>query len=192
MLVEHGVADGGIEPVVPEAAIAHHRDHALVGLHVEGGSRRGAEAIAHGRGADVEGRKDREKVAADIRRDVMRPQFLLDEFHCSEDRPFRAAGAEARRARRHHLRQRLHLPAVQHRRRIRQRRAVTEQARRMFLEEAEQALLHHRGGVFACHGEHILAGDPCVEIAPSERGVQGLLDEFGLPLLHHNHGGFSG
>ncbi len=65
-LVEHRVADRGGEPVVPEAAIAEECDRALVGLRVERGGARAAEAVAHGGRADVERRQDREQVAADV------------------------------------------------------------------------------------------------------------------------------
>ncbi len=45
-------------------------------------------------------------MAADVGRDVVRAQLLLDQLHGGEDRPFGAAGAEAGRPRRHDLGQR--------------------------------------------------------------------------------------
>ena len=58
-----------------------------------------AEAVAHRRVAEVERRQDREQVAADVGADVVRAELALDQLHRGEDRPLRAAGAEARRAR---------------------------------------------------------------------------------------------
>jgi hypothetical protein len=48
------------------SAVAHHGDGALAGLDVERGGAGRAEAVAHGGGADVERRKDREQVAASV------------------------------------------------------------------------------------------------------------------------------
>ena len=87
-----------IEPVVPEAAVAHHRDRALAAVGVERGGAGAAEAVAHGGVADVERRQDREQVAADVAAHVMRAELALDQLHRGEDRPLRAAGAERRRA----------------------------------------------------------------------------------------------
>ncbi len=126
MLVEHGVADRGGEAVVPEAAVAHHRDRALVGRHVEGRGRGGPEAVAHRRRADVERRQDREQMAADVGGDVVLPELLLDQLHRREDRPLRTADAEARRPRRHDFGQRLHARVGEHRRR---RRAAAARCR---------------------------------------------------------------
>ncbi len=77
VLVEHGVADRGGQAIVPEAAVAEHRDRTLARRHVEGRGRGRAQAVAHRRRADVEGRQDREQMAADVGGDVMRPELLL-------------------------------------------------------------------------------------------------------------------
>ena len=97
--VEHRVAHAAGEPVVPEAAVAHDADGALAGLG--GVERRGtgpAQAVAHGRGADVEGRQDREQVTADVAADVMRSELAFHQLHRGEYRALGAAGAEGGRA----------------------------------------------------------------------------------------------
>src|SRR4029077_5507242 len=93
--VEDGVADAAGEAVVPESAVAHDADGALLGLvSIERGGAGPAEAVAHGGGADVEWRQDGKQVAADVGAHVVRSELALDQFHGAEDRPFRAAGAE--------------------------------------------------------------------------------------------------
>src|SRR6516225_1801241 len=79
---------------MPEAAIAHDRDDALVGFGVEGGRSRATEPVAHGGRADIEGRQDREEMAADVAAHMVWAEFALDELHRREDRPLRAARAE--------------------------------------------------------------------------------------------------
>src|SRR5438067_1677329 len=65
-----------------------------------------AEAIAHRGRADIERRQDREQMTADIGCDVMGAEILFDQLHRRKNRSLRTAGAEARRARRHHFGQR--------------------------------------------------------------------------------------
>ncbi len=72
----------------------------LLAVAVEGRCGGGAKAVAHRRRADVEWRIDREKMAADVGCDMVRAEFLFDQFQGREDRPLRTAGAEAGRARR--------------------------------------------------------------------------------------------
>ncbi len=69
-----------------------------------------AQAVAHGGGADVEGRQDGEQVTADVAAHVMLAQFALHQLHRGEDGPLGTAGAERRRAR-------VHLPSQAGRRR---------------------------------------------------------------------------
>ncbi len=134
-LVEHRVADARREAVVPEAAVAHDGDGLLLRRHVEGGSRRGPQAITHRRRADVEGCVDREQMAADIRRDVMRPELFLDQLERRENRPLRTARAETRRPWRHHVRQRLHLRMIEHALHLGEPRVVADQAARGVRDE---------------------------------------------------------
>ncbi len=98
-LVEHGVAHAAGQPVVPEAAIAHHADGAALRPRVV--QRRGpgpTEPVTHRGVADVEGRQDGEQVTTDVAGDVMRSKLAFHQLHRGEDRPLRAAGAERRRA----------------------------------------------------------------------------------------------
>ncbi len=53
-------------------------------------------------------------MAADIRRDVMLPEFLLHQFHRGENRPFGTARAEPRRPGGNHAGQSAHRFLVQH------------------------------------------------------------------------------
>ena len=160
---------------------------ALVGLDVEGRGRGRPEAVAHRRRADVEGRQDREQVAADIGRDVVLAELLLDQLHRREDRPLRAAGAEAGRTRRHDLGQRLDLRVVQHRRGVRDRRPVAEQRPRMGLEEGSKPLTS-TGAVYSPPiGSTSLPATLGLDVAAAQDRVERLLDIFGRALLDHQH-----
>ena len=104
ILVIDGVANRRGQAVMPEAAIADERDRStLGGGGVERRCRCRPQTVSHGRRPKLEGRHDREQVTADIRGDVMRAQFLLNQFHRHEDRPFRASGAKAGRPHWHRL-----------------------------------------------------------------------------------------
>ena len=48
---------------------------------VERGGACPAEPVAHGGGADIERRQDREQMAADVAADVVRPELALDQLH---------------------------------------------------------------------------------------------------------------
>ena len=185
-LVEHGVADAAGQPVMPEAAVAHHRDGALAGLHVERRGAGGAEAVAHRGGADVERREDREQVAADVGADVMRAEFALDELHRGEDRPLRAAGAERRRPAVHLVGRSRPAPCVSRclsgatSARGRRRR---QQIGPHLVDELADAFAHHAAGVFAGHRQHVLAVHPGLDVGAAQDGVDGLLDVVRLAFL---------
>ena len=66
-------------------------------------------------------------MAADVAGDLMRAEFLLDELHCSKDRPLRAADAEARRPWRQGLGELFDSRIGEHFGGIRRRRRVAEQ-----------------------------------------------------------------
>ena len=155
VLVEHGIADPGRKPVVPEAAVAHHRDRAPVaGLEGRGAS--GPQAVPHRRVADVERRKDREEMAADVGRHVELPELALEELHRREDRPFGATGAQAggtlgdlRRS---------------DRKRRRGRRLRDCDAGRELAEESREPLLEDRAGIFPCPRKQLLADEPRLQV----------------------------
>jgi hypothetical protein len=157
MLVIDGVADAGGQAVMPEATVADERDRLLGRGYVKGRSRRRAQTIAHGRGADIERRQDREQVAADIGGDMMRPEFLLDQLHGGEDRALRAADTETRRARRHDAGERLDARIVGDRRHVRRAAGIGQHGRQRGGEKVAHALKHHIGRVFAGHRQHVLA-----------------------------------
>ena len=183
-LVEHRVADAAGQAVMPEAAVAHHRDGALAGLDVQRRSACGAKAVAHGRRADIERREDREQVAADIGADVMLSQFALDELHRGEDRPLRAAGAERRRTAVHVVVDRVQNLALAcfQRRDIGRRRVSGQQIRPHLLDELADAGAHHAAGVFAGHRQHVLAVHAGLDVGAAQDGVDVLLDVVRLRL----------
>jgi hypothetical protein len=145
-LVEDGIADARRQTVVPEAAVAHDRNGALAGLDIErrGGGR--PKTITHRRRADVEWRHDREQVAADIRRDMMRSHLA-----------FGTAGAEARWPGWHGLGQAAHMLLVEGGRRIGSPHLRCQDVRDPLPRERADGLRHHGGSVFAGHREGILA-----------------------------------
>ena len=176
-LVEHGVAHAAGQPVVPEAAIAHHADGAAVRPRVV--QRRGpgpTEPVTHRGVADVEGRQDGEQVTTDVAGDVMRSKFAFHQLHRGEDRPLRATGAERRRAAVH-----------RHRGHCRFRGRGGGERRQVTVDESAQPGLDHRRGVLAGHRQHVLAVHRRLHIRPAQDGVQRLLDVFGLAFLHHQH-----
>ncbi len=187
VLVEDGVADAAGQPVMPEAAIAHDRDRALARRNVEGGGRRRAQPVAHGGGADIERRQDREQMAADIGGDMVRAELLLHQLHRGKDRPLRAAGAKTRRPRRHHVGQRadpvIDLDAVD----VRRARGIRQRIRAPAADEGADRRAHHLRGVFAGHRQQVLAVQLGRNVGVAQDLVQRLLDEFGLAFLDHQH-----
>ncbi len=126
-------------------------------------------------------------MAADVGRDVMGPELLLDQFHRSEDRALRAADAEARRARRHRLGERLDLLVRENWRRVRDRRLIAQKLGRMGNKKTAHARDHDRRGVFAAHRQDVLAGDPRLDVAAAQQRVQRLLEIVGRSLFDHQH-----
>jgi len=187
LLVEDRVAHARGQAIVPEPANAHHGDRPLPGRHVEGRGRGGAEPVPHGGRPDVEGRQDREQVAADIGRDVVLAEFLFDKLHRREDRSLGAADAEPRGAGRHHFGEALDLGIRQNGRGARHGRPVAEQARRMGFDERFEALHQHGRRIFAALRQDVLAAELGLDIAPPEQRVQRLLNVFGLAFLDHDH-----
>src|SRR5690606_23615455 len=92
----------GRETVMPEAAVAHDADDALAEARRDAGRAGEAQAVADHRLAEIERRQSREGVAADVARDMRRPELALDQLDRAEHRALRAAGAERRRPGRNH------------------------------------------------------------------------------------------
>ena len=105
VLIEDGIAYAARQPVVPKTAVTHDRDRTLAAIRAERRRARSPQAVAHDAVAHVEGRECRKRMAADVRADVQRPDFLLQKLHCREERPLRTSRAQTRRARRHQRRQ---------------------------------------------------------------------------------------
>ena len=187
VFVEDGVADAAGQAVVPEAAVAHDGDRPFVRLHVEsrGGGR--AEAEAHGRRPDVEGRQDGEQVTSDVSRHMVLAELLLDHLHRGEDRTLGTAGAQARRPRRDHLLELCDGGVRENGTRGRHGRPVAEQPRLVLLEEGLQAGKQHLGCVVAAHGQHFLTRQLRVDVAPAQDRIDGLLDILGLAFLDDQH-----
>ena len=80
VLVEQVRGDAGDQPVVPEAAVAHHRDRARSQVRRDRGRARERHAVAEDRVAHAERREGRERMAADVGRDVGRADLALREL----------------------------------------------------------------------------------------------------------------
>ena len=90
-LVEHRVANATGQAVVPEAAVAHHRDRALARRYIECSRTGRAQTVAHGGRTQMKRRHSGKQMAADVGRDVVHAQLLLHQGHGREDRALRAA-----------------------------------------------------------------------------------------------------
>ena len=153
---------------------------------VEGRGRGRPEPIAHGGGADIEGRHDREQMAADIGGDVVRAELLLDQLHRGEDRPLRTADAEAGRARRHRLRQIGDVeasPARSGARRGRWQQVAARSSRRKAPTPSSMTC----AGIFAGHRAGVLAEQPGRSAGLVQHRAEGLLDVVRLAFLDHQH-----
>ena len=126
------------------------------------------------------------------------PELALDQLHRAEDRPLRAAGAEAGRPRMHAVAQRLARARARHRRRSRPTSVsgiTLRTARRhrqrlqaaVALAEGARALQQFGRGVFAGHRQHVLAVQRGGRAGLAQDGREVLLDEVGLAFLHHQH-----
>ena len=151
-------------PVGPERPPDSVLTALLASCAVEGRVGRGAEAIAHGRAADVEGRQDREEVAADVARHLVLAELLLDELHGREDRPLRAAGAEAGRADRDLLLQLLQVLVDIGGRLVRRPQPVGKERRHVLAEERRQ---RRRSRTFAVYSPAIGSGPLPTSLAPT-------------------------
>ena len=69
---------------------------------------------------------------------------------------------------------------------------AVDAARRVALDELQDALDDHGGGVLAGHGQQVLAVDCCVDAGLAQDGVEVLLDEIGLAFFDQQHGALAG
>ena len=186
--IEYGVADATGEAVVPEPAVPHQGDRASIRHVAERRRTSRAETVAHDAGPHVERRQRGERMTANVCTDVHRAKLPLQQLHRSEQRPLGAAGAQAGRSRRHVGRQHRGESPLWLQRRLRHRRRwPLQQLRRMALQESTQTFDHHRCRVLARCGERPLSNDLRRALRTREQMTEGLLEELGLPLLHHEH-----
>ena len=190
--VEQRALHAGQQPVVPEAAVAHDRQHAPLHHRRHTGAAGQAHAVAEDRVAEREWLKGGERVAANIARDVHRADVLLRQLEGREHGPLGAADAHARRPRGQRFAQFLHhggaavLVALQPgaNRRWRVRGQVA-------LQKLRQTTRHHLGRVLAGRRQHVLAVQRRLDVAAAQQSGQLLLDVLGLPFFHHQHGAFA-
>ena len=156
--VEHVGGDAGDQSVMPEAAVAHDRDRALLHVGRDRGGARQRHAVAENGIAERERREGRERMAADIGADVGRPQFALHQLDGGKHRALRAAGAEGGRARRQRPERGCGFGLVRDQAARLFRHAVgVDAVRAGRLQERRQAFQQHVGGIFA----GLAAAAPC-------------------------------
>ena len=177
---------------MPEPPIPHDRDHALAAFlllrGIEGRRPCSTQPVSHRGVAQVEGRQDGEKVAADVGADVVLAQLALDQLHRGEDGPLGAAGAKARRARLHAgLQGALRFGPCGCQRDDLARRGLRLQLA-MHLQESAQALEHGSRGVFPRHRQHVLAVQRGGRAGLAQDGRHVLLDKVRLAFFHQQHG----
>ena len=177
---------------MPEAAVAHHRDHALAEIWRHRARRRQPHAVAEHGIADVEGRLGGERAAPDVVSDVRvadRGLVGAQDLHGAEHRPLRAPRAERRRALGDRTRQDLAdtlLMAGQPSIALLDERG----AERSWLgrgQEAREAADDELGHVLAVGRQHVLAVDLDVEPGVVGQRFQLLLDVIRHPLFDHEH-----
>ncbi len=128
-------------------------------------------------------------MAADIAGDVVGAEFLLHQLHRGEDRPFRAAGAEARRPRGHDLRQRLHrslspAPAADRAAPLHRRSNVGRCASTNRLMPSSSTSEVYSPAI----GSTSLPDSARCDAGLAQDRVQRLLEEVRLAFLDHQHG----
>ncbi len=156
---QHGVAavqlvggDAGEKAVVPEAAVAHDRQRAAGEHGRDAGAAREAHAVAEDGIAQRKRREGRERVAADIGRDVALADLALDQLDRGEHRTLGAADAEIRRPRRQRGAEQFGRARARRVRRLGPARPGRDvQVRGMRGEKAREPVHDHFGGVFARH-----------------------------------------
>src|SRR5215207_4086207 len=113
----------------------------------------------------------------------MLTEFLLHQFHGSEDRSFGTASAKTCRPRRHNLGESLDFRIAKNRARVWNRRLVSEQRTVIHLDEGFDSFHHDRCRVLAAKWQHVLAGDLRLDVATAQQRMEGLLDVLRSPLL---------
>ena len=208
LLVVNGAGDAGVQPAVPQTAVAHHRDGAPPRRRLDGRRAGQAHAVAGGRIGQIEWRVGGERVAADVAGDVGRPELALHDFEGREERTLRAPGAERGGARR----QRLGQVAAGHGGfAVKGFRAVRDLGdaphqdivaggnvtgvhprRAGGLDVTSQAGAHQFRRVLTGLLEHVLAVYLGLHVAPAQGNVDFLFDVVGRAFLDDQHRALGG
>ena len=190
-LVEQVRRHAGDQPVVPEAAVAHHRDRAPRHVGRDRGGAGERHAVAENGIAEREGREGRERMTADVGRDVRGPELALHQLDGGEHRALRAAGAEGRRARRQRPKRRGGFRLVRDQRaRFSGKGVGIEGFRLGGLQEGGQALQQHVGRIFAGLRQRTLAEYLGLDVGTAQLYIDRVLDIGRVAFLHHQHGAF--
>ena len=113
------------------------------------------------------------------------PEFLLDQLGGGEDRPLRAADAEARRTAGNDADQVGDFVAVAAL--VGRPHLARQHVRRLGAQERADAVQHDLAGIFAGHRQMFLADDPGAAAGLVQHRGQSLLDVVGLAFLDHEH-----
>ena len=124
-------------------------------------------------------------MAADVGGNVVLAELLLDEFRRGEDRPLRAADAEARRTARHDAAEVGNLLSLF----LLVGRAYLggQQQRRFGAQEVAEPVEHDLAGIFAGHRQVFLADKPGAAAGLVQHRGKGLLDVIRLAFLDHEN-----
>ena len=182
--VEQIGGDAGDQPVMPEAAVAHDGDRALLHVGPDRGGAGERHAIAEDGIAHRERREGRERMAADVGRDVRRAELALHQLERREHRPLRAAGAEGGRARRQRAERGggFRLVRDEPARLLRDGFGV-EAVRPRRLQEGGEALQQHFRRIFAGLRQRPLAEHLGLDVGAAQLDVDRLLDVVGVAFL---------
>jgi hypothetical protein len=127
-------------------------------------------------------------MAADVGGNVHATDVLLQQLERREHRPFRTADTELRRPRRQRLRElRRHRFATRGDSVEPHPSRLQRQLGCVLRRECCDAARNHLNRVFARHRQQVLAVHGRVDVEAAQDRHDFLLDEFGLPLFHHQH-----
>ena len=188
-LVEHVRGDAGDQAVVPKTAVAHDRDRAVCHVRADGSGAGERHAVAEDRIAERERRKGRERMAADVGRDMGRADLALDELDGGKHRPLRTTGAEIRRPRRD-------VAGIGHGRRLVREKFFRALGNRIGIDAGWTRLGEERGDAAQQRLGIVITGARQTAFAENARRyvdatqdhIDLLLDIFGRALLDHQHG----
>ena len=166
VLVEHRVADRRRQSIVPEAAIADEGNGSTLCLgRIERRSGRRSQTVSHGRRAQFEGRHDRKQMAANVRsrcdacRVPVRRAWSPRRSAAPDSRCRSPAAGSARPSTDREARW---SPVCS----AREPSAGSRLGRLLRGMNFVMPVEHHLAGIFAGHGQHVLAGEPGCRARP--------------------------